>query len=249
MNGYGSNREGAGSVARGVIRRRLLVNAVVDPDEAARRLPPGVRPHVTTAGTVVGCCLLDIGALRPGPVPAIAGIGIRAGAHRISAEWEDARGETEVGVFVPHRLTSSRLTTWLGGRVFPGAHHRADVAVDRDGDHLHWRVCEQGAATPVLMDAHATVVGAPVHAFEADEIGATCLRAEVGISARHDGVLEGVRMEVGHDLARPVRVDALTSSFVSTFTSARPAPSYLVEDAPVAWHVASAPVAAVVDVA
>jgi hypothetical protein len=44
-------------LVRGVIRRRLLVNAVVDPDEAAARLPVGLRPHVTDLGTVVGCCL------------------------------------------------------------------------------------------------------------------------------------------------------------------------------------------------
>lgn len=45
---------------RGVLRRRLLVNAVVDPDEAAARLPICLRPHETPLGTVVGCCLLDI---------------------------------------------------------------------------------------------------------------------------------------------------------------------------------------------
>jgi hypothetical protein len=56
-------------------------------------------------------------------------------------------------------------------------------------------------------------------------------------------------MYVAHDLARPVRVDALTSSFVSTFSSARRAPSYLVEDAPVEWHVAPRPSSAFAEAA
>ena len=73
----------------GTLRRRLLINAVVDPDEAAARLPVGLRPHVTDVGTVVGCCLLDVVRLRPAGLPAVAGIGMRAAAHRISAEWDD----------------------------------------------------------------------------------------------------------------------------------------------------------------
>src|SRR5262245_36571416 len=89
---------------RGTLRRRLLVNAVVDPDEAAGRLPAGLRPHVTAGGaTVVGCCLLEIDDLRPDPVPARAGVALRAAAHRISAEWDagdDDGGAPVVGVFV-----------------------------------------------------------------------------------------------------------------------------------------------------
>ena len=62
----------------GQLRRRLLVNVLVDPDEAADRLPSGVRPHVAEGGTVVGCCLLDIRELRPSPLPRQVGVGIRA---------------------------------------------------------------------------------------------------------------------------------------------------------------------------
>ena len=51
----------------------LLINAVVDPDEAAARLPVGLRPHVTDVGTVVGCCLLDVVRLRPAGLPGRGG--------------------------------------------------------------------------------------------------------------------------------------------------------------------------------
>ena len=58
-----------GRTIRGTIRRRLLVNAVVDPDEAARHLPVGLHPHEVEGGTLAGCCLLDIDSIRPPSPP------------------------------------------------------------------------------------------------------------------------------------------------------------------------------------
>ncbi len=100
---------------RGTIRHRLLVNAVVDPDEAASRLPDGVRPHVTDLGTVVGVCLLEIGAIRPAGVPAAVGTTVRAAAHRISVEWDSRSGASVTGVYVPVRHTDSRLAVVVAG--------------------------------------------------------------------------------------------------------------------------------------
>jgi hypothetical protein len=58
---------------RGTIRSRLLVNALVDPDEAAQRLPDGLRPHVTSHGKVVGGCLRTRARMpRLGTVGALA---------------------------------------------------------------------------------------------------------------------------------------------------------------------------------
>ena len=139
-----ADREGLQTV-QGTLRRRLLVNAVVDPDEAARHLPPGLRPHVTPAGTVVGCCLLEIEHLRPGRMPAAIGIAMRAAAHRISAEWENDNGERVVGVYVPERRTDSRLAVAVGGRWFPGVHRPADIVVRDTGDGF--RVVGVAAAT------------------------------------------------------------------------------------------------------
>ena len=111
---------GRGGSIRGTLRSRLLINTLVDPDEVTSHLPEGVRPHVTTGGTVVGCCLLDIAAVRPAPVPATLGSRLRAAAHRISVEWDDECGLTEVGVYVPTRHTDSRTAILAGGRRFPG---------------------------------------------------------------------------------------------------------------------------------
>ena len=140
----------AARCVEGTLRTRLLINAVVDPDEAAARLPAGLRPHVTEVGTVVGCCLLDVVRLRPAGLPAAAGMGMRAAAHRISVEWDDSSGRTVVGVYVPTRMTDARTAVLAGGRLFPGVHHPARVAVRESQGTLTWSVAARSAERPVL---------------------------------------------------------------------------------------------------
>ena len=230
----------AGRAVEGVLRTRLLVNAVVDPDEAAVRLPDGLRPHVTAAGTVVGCCLLDVARLRPAGLPARVGVGMRAAAHRISVEWAAPSGERVVGVYVPARLTDSALAIALGGRWFPGVHHRARLATDGGGDRLSWRVDGTGA----MADAHLHVVvrrrgDEPRHACE--PVGGTCLAAAIGLSPGRGGVLEAARMAPRHRTAAEVDVEILESTFLAGFATARPAPAYVMDDVAVTWTPADPP--------
>lgn len=231
MSGETGARPGA---VRGKIRSRLLVNALVDPDEAAQRLPKGLRPHVIGQGTVVGCCLLDIVAIRPAPLPAMVGASLQAAAHRISVEWDDDSGATTVGVYVPLRLTHSRIAAALGGRVFPGVHRRASVKLTQDGECLAWRVeaGDEPGAYSVRVDA-APCRGSTLTVRE--PIEATCLGAEVGLSPGHDGALEAVRMTPRHRHAQPVEVHHLDSAFAASFASAAPAPTYVMRDVAVTW--------------
>lgn len=217
---------------RGTIRSRLLVNALVDPDEAARRLPSGVRPHVTGDGTIVGCCLVDITGIRPDPLPAKVGTSLRAAAHRIAVEWDDDAGATTVGVYVPLRLTGSRAAIALGGRVFPGVHRRASIQLADDGRRVEWSV-EAGESYSVRVDASARDAASPA---ACEQIGATCLGAEYGLSPGHGGALEAARMTPSHRQAQPVDVDRLESAFLAGFTSAVLVPSYLVRDVDVTWR-------------
>lgn len=222
---------------RGTLRRRLLINALVDPDEAARRLPPGIRPHLTPAGTVVGCCLLDIEQLRPGRTPAGFGIGLLAAAHRISAEWQDDDGELVVGVYVPERRTTSRLAIAAGGRWFPGVHRAAHIAVHERAGWIEWSV--QGDGFGVCATAPSTG-GATVDLMR-DPVAGACIAAEVGVSPNHRGALEGARMLPSARTARVVEMLSLQSTFVSGFTTAVPAAAYLMEDVAVTWTRAPAP--------
>lgn len=227
-----------GNVVRGTLHRRLLVNAVVDPEEAARRVPDGVRPHVTAGGTVVGCCLLEIQHLRPARLPAGLGITLRAAAHRISVEWDDEAGARVVGVYVPDRRTDSRLAVALGGRWFPGVHHRARVGISATSAGFSWRIQDNGqfgiaVAVSVPQDEVALAVR--------DPIGGTCLGATIGLSPDQSGALEAARMELQHRNAREVIVDDLDSAFISSFSTAALAPAYLMENIGVTWTPAAAP--------
>ena len=229
---------GRGSV-RGRIRRRLLVNALVDPDEAARRLPPGLRPHVVDGGTVVGCCLLELERLRPSWAPGVASVTIRAAAHRLSVDWGDGGAEpVAVGVYVPVRHTDSRLAVLAGGRAFPGVHRRAHIGLDEADAALRWDV---DVARPERFGLRvvASVTGSAC--VVSDAVGRACIGATVGLSPGLDGELEGVEMAPAHRRARRVDVEHLDSAFVASFASAEPAPSYLMTDVDVTWRPAPAP--------
>lgn len=219
---------------RGTIGSRLLVNALVDPEEAAERLPHGLRPHVTGRGTVVGCCLLDIVAIRPARLPAIAGTSLRAAAHRISVEWDDDFGETTAGVYVPLRLTDSRAAIALGGRVFPGVHRLASIELVQSKERVAWSVVagDDPGAYSISVDVSTQEV-AP--SARCEPIGGTCLSAEVGLSPGHEGTLEAARMTPRHRSAQLVEVHHLASAFLASFTTAEPAPSYLMRDVDVTW--------------
>jgi hypothetical protein len=227
----------------GVIRSRLLVNAVVDPGEAARRLPAGLQPHVGPDGTVVGCCLLDIAQARPNGL-SVPGVRIRAAAHRIAVTWRDKDGDEIVGVWVPARLTDSRVARLAGGRVFPGVHRPASIHKTDDGERIAWHVAP---ASPVDFAVRVTAVAASAEAEQCEGVGNTCLSALVGLSPGHDGHLEAARMAPSHRRAQLVEMEVLDSAFLASFASACPASSYLMRDVGVAWSIDRAPALDLVD--
>lgn len=239
MSGQADNS--SGRAMRGTIRRRLLVNAVVDPGEAANRLPDGLRPHVTELGTVVGCCLLEIDGIRPARLPAVAGMALRATAHRISVEWADGSEQAIVGVYVPMRHTDSRLAVVLGGRWFPGVHQRARIHIAAPVGRLRWTTdpARDPGRFGVRVEASVPAEGEGSPACE--PVAATCLGANIGLSPDHRGVLEGARMEPDHRTAREVVIEELVSAFLSSFSTARAAPSYLMADVGVTWTPAASP--------
>jgi hypothetical protein len=222
---------------QGILRRRLLLNALVDPAEAATRLPPGLRPHRTPVGTVVGCCLLEIEHLRPTGLPAALGVRMRAAAHRISVEWENEDGDRVVGVYVPERRTDSRLAVALGGRWFPGVHRPADIVV-RDRAEGFTCAVRGGDCS---ITAQVKVADAASTDLACDPIAGACIGADVGLSTTHRGRLEGARMEPSRRAAREVVVEAFESTFLAGFATAEPAPAYLMQDVPVTWARAAAP--------
>ncbi|MBL6765482.1 MAG: DUF2071 domain-containing protein [Verrucomicrobiae bacterium] len=112
----------------GTIERRILVNCRVRPDVIAPWLPAPFRPQLVKGWAMAGICLIRMRGVRPRGLPEWCGLGSENAAHRIAVEWDGASG-TQQGVYIPRRDTDSALNYLLGGRVFPGAHHRARFEV------------------------------------------------------------------------------------------------------------------------
>ena len=119
----------------GVIRRRILVNFRVDPEVIQRVLPPRFRPKFYSGYAVAGICLIRLEHIHPKGFPAMVAVSSENAAHRIAVTWHDENGQACEGVFIPRRDTNSQMNYLLGGRLFPGEHHRADFTIaETEGD-------------------------------------------------------------------------------------------------------------------
>lgn len=119
----------------GIIDRRLLVNFRADPKAVAKLLPSKFKPQLFNGHAMVGICLIRFSKLRPRGVPGFLGLNSENAAHRIAVEW-DENGVRKTGVYVHRRDTSLWFNTLIGGRLFPGVHHRADFAVSENNDEF-----------------------------------------------------------------------------------------------------------------
>ncbi|MEU0484589.1 DUF2071 domain-containing protein [Streptosporangium sp. NPDC006013] len=197
-----------------MVERRLLVNYRVDPEIAARLLPMPLRPQQVGGWAVAGICLIRLGRVRPTRLP--DGLGLRSenAAHRIAVEWDGPRGP-ETGVYIPRRDSGSMVTVLVGGRLFPGVHHRASFDVRETAEDLH-----------VAFDGRDGLVSVSVHVRTAERFQGSELFADLGeaseffrhgstgFSATHDeGRLDGLKLGTGSWRVRPVDVHAVRSSY------------------------------------
>lgn len=116
-------------MVQGLIERRVLVNYRVDPTRLERILPRPLAPKLVRGYGIGGICLIRLKGIRPLQVPGPLGISSENAAHRIAVVLPDG---TE-GVYIPRRDTSSLLNWLVGGRLFPGVHHRSRFEVE-EGD-------------------------------------------------------------------------------------------------------------------
>jgi hypothetical protein len=113
----------------GVIRRRMLVNFRVDPEVMQRFLPEPFRPKLLADAALAGICLIRLEQIRPRPLPAMMGFSSENAAHRIAVRWNTPGGDEQEGVYIPRRDSGSVVNYLVGGRLFPGEHHRATFHV------------------------------------------------------------------------------------------------------------------------
>src|SRR5262245_14353375 len=115
----------------GTVDRRLLVNYSADPGVIARLLPAPFRPQVVRGRAVAGICLIRLRHMRPAGLPSWLGLVSENAAHRVAVEWDTPRG-VRSGVYIPRRDSDSLVNVVVGGRAYPGVHHRARFDVDED---------------------------------------------------------------------------------------------------------------------
>lgn len=121
---------------QGNIKRRILVNYRADENVVQKILPSQFRPKLYNGRAIAGICLIRLEHIRPRFTPEFVGISSENAAHRIAVLWEDDAGKTCEGVYIPRRDTDSFINTAIGGKLFPGEHHKADFEIEENGKHI-----------------------------------------------------------------------------------------------------------------
>jgi hypothetical protein len=205
---------------QGVIRRRILVNFRADSGVIQNELPARFRPKLQAGKAVVGICLIRLEHLRPRMMPEAVGLSSENAAHRIAVLWDDEQGVTHEGVFIPRRDTNSPVNYLLGGRLFPGEHHRAEFDVlDTDGE------------LALSMQSLDGTVAVKVEGCGTDEMPSSSIFPDlattsdffeggsVGYSLTHNsGRLDGLRLATSDWRVEPLEVSSVYSSYFSDET-------------------------------
>lgn len=126
---------------QGLIRRRILVNFRADPAIVSALLPGPFVPKTVNGCAMVGICLIRLEQMGPLWLPTVFGLSSENAAHRIAVCWADQEGRQCEGVYIPRRDTSSLLNNLVGGRLFPGEHHRAHFDVLDNGEVIDLQCC------------------------------------------------------------------------------------------------------------
>lgn len=196
---------------RATIDRRVLVNFRIDPAAIERILPLPFKPQLVDGYAIAGICLIRLVKIRPAFLPVPIGFRSENAAHRIAVELPDGSS----GVYIPRRDTDSRLNVLVGGRLFPGEHHRASFTSyetvelfnvemrSNDGEtvvEVKSRIAEELPASSIFANV-ATVSDF----FE---------NGSIGYSGTGDGAsFDTLELATTEWDVQPLRVDYVASSF------------------------------------
>ncbi|HEX8248540.1 MAG TPA: DUF2071 domain-containing protein [Pyrinomonadaceae bacterium] len=200
---------------QGIIKRRILVNYRADAGAIQKVLPRGFRPKLHKGNAIAGICLIRLEHVRPKFAPEFTGIDSENAAHRIAVLWEDASGETMEGVYIPRRDTNSFINSALGGRLFPGEHHRANFAVTENGNRINFSMKSSDETVSVKLS------GTISENFPENSVFASLAEASnffekgsLGYSVTKNGTnLDGINLEIEKWKVEALDVDFVESSF------------------------------------
>jgi hypothetical protein len=189
-------------------------------------VPSPFRPKLVRGYAIGGICLIRLGGVRPRGLPIPLGIGSENCAHRFSVEW-DAPGGTQAGVFISRRDTSSAINALLGGRLFPGVHHRAEFTVREEASQLAVALQSTDGVTRVEIEAagaaelpsgsvFGTLAGASAF-FEAGSRGYS--------PNNRPGTYDGLELRTQQWSVTPLAVGRVKSSFFDDAARFPPAPA------------------------
>ena len=199
---------------KGKVERRLLVNYRVDPETIARVLPPPFRPQLVGGAAVAGICLIRLGELRPQGVPRWAGLRSENAAHRVAVEWDGPKG-TQVGVYIPRRDSDSWVNVAMGGRLYPGEHHRARFHMAETGNTLRvgYAAADGSAEVEVAVRLTDRLENSALFP-DIEAASAFFERGSVGYSStREPRRFEGLKLETSVWQVEPAVVTQAHSSF------------------------------------
>ncbi|MEM6799127.1 MAG: hypothetical protein AAF589_06405, partial [Planctomycetota bacterium] len=167
-----------------------------------------------------GICLIRLKGIRPSILPFPWGLSSENAAHRIAVEWRE-NGEDRTGVYIPRRDTDSRLNSLLGGRVFPGVHHRASFSVSESNGRYSVAMASDDAKTSVLVEGHATSSFPPGSVFGSLEAASEFFSlGSVGYSDSHaTGRFDGLELHCSTWNVEPLEVEAVRSSYFEDLQS------------------------------
>lgn len=225
----------------GLVERRLLVNYRVDPEIAERLLPAPFRPQLVNGWAVAGICLIRLGQLRPRGLPGVVGVRSENAAHRFAVTWPGADGPS-VGVYIPRRDTGAAMNALVGGRLFPGRHHRARFRVNESRSEVRVGFDSDDGSTSVDV-AVATGGEFSSQLFRSlDDASRFFQRGSVGYSAtRTCDQFDGLELRTDAWRVEAMEIVSVRSSFFDDPElfrrgSATIDCALLMRDVPVTWH-------------
>ncbi len=197
----------------GIIDRRILINFQVEAEVLDRYLPAPFRPKLVHGKGIAGICLIRLKQVRPIWLPLKWGLASENGAHRIAVEWTE-KGQFKEGVYIPRRDTSSRLSVWAGGRIFPGVHHHAHFSVDEHDQTYHVAFQSQDQAS-LMIRAHETEQWNEQSVFDTVACASDFLaKGSIGYSPDHSAqAFEGLKLRTYTWKVQTLAVTELRSSF------------------------------------
>jgi len=203
-------------VIKGIIRRRILVNFRVDPAVIQRILPSRFKPKLHQDHAIAGICLIRLEHIRPKSFPQITGLSSENAAHRIAVLW-DENGLTQEGVFIPRRDTNSHLNHLLGGRVFPGEHHKAEFTVKESDCKISLSMQSEDGDVNVQVSGSISTELPRTSIFRStSEASRFFETGSLGYSVTTDAHrLDGLRLQTREWRVEPLEIEQVFSSYFS----------------------------------